>query len=51
VATALLADRVDFATSMTDGRTVQELDGKGRSAAEVRELWGYVKSRFDEKKK
>jgi chromosome partitioning protein len=51
VATALLADRVDFATSMTDGRTVQELDEKSRSAAEVRELWGYVKSRFAKKKK
>lgn len=34
--------RVDFAASMIDGRTVQEIDAKGRSAVEVTELWKYV---------
>lgn len=34
--------RVDFAASMIDGRTVQELDAKGRSATEVTEMWKYV---------
>ena len=32
-------DRVDFPTAMIDGRTVLEIDPRGRSAAEVVELW------------
>jgi chromosome partitioning protein len=36
-------DRVDYAGSMIDGRTVLETDPKGRSAAEVEELWTFVK--------
>ena len=39
VAPAIVHDRVDFAASMIDGRTVQEIDPKGRSAAEMAELW------------
>ena len=39
VAPAVMHDRVDYASSMTDGRTVQEADPKGRSAAEMTNLW------------
>lgn len=46
VATAVVHDRVDYAGSMTDGRTVQEVDPKGRSAAEMTALWGFVKTRL-----
>ncbi len=46
VAPAIVHDRVDYAGSMIDGRTVQETDAKGRSAAEMAELWGFVKARM-----
>jgi chromosome partitioning protein len=46
VAPAIVHDRVDFAASMIDGRTVQEIDPKGRSAAEMAELWGFVKAQL-----
>ncbi len=39
VAPSILHNRVDFATSMIDGRTVGELNHKSRSAGEVTELW------------
>jgi chromosome partitioning protein len=39
-------DRVDYAGSMIDGRTVQETDGKGKSAAEMTELWSFVQGRI-----
>ena len=42
VAAPMLASRVDYATSMTDGRTVLELDPTSKSASEIRELWSYV---------
>jgi chromosome partitioning protein len=42
VAPAIVHDRVDYAGSMIDGRTVQETDPKGRSAAEMSELWKFV---------
>ena len=47
VSPAIMHDRVDWASSMTDGRTVLETDASGRSAAEVRELWDFVKSRIN----
>lgn len=46
VAPAIVHDRVDYAGSMTDGRTVQETDAKGRSAVEMAELWAFVKTRM-----
>jgi chromosome partitioning protein len=46
VAPAIVHDRVDYAGSMIDGRTVQETDPKGRSAAEMAELWAFVKTRL-----
>lgn len=51
VAPAVVADRVDFAGSMIDGRTVLEVDAKGRSAVEVSELWSFVKARLADKQK
>lgn len=47
VAPSMLASRVDFATSMTDGRTAGELDPHSRSAAEVAALWTYLATRVD----
>jgi len=42
VAPATLHNRIDFATSMVDGRTARELNEKSRSSGEVAELWSYV---------
>lgn len=46
VAPAIVHDRVDYAGSMIDGRTVQETDAKGRSAIEMTGLWAFVKARI-----
>jgi chromosome partitioning protein len=46
VAPAIVHDRVDYAGSMIDGRTVQEIDPKGRSAAEMIELWAFLKAQM-----
>ena len=47
VAPVTLHHRTDFAASMIDGRTVMEVDPKGRSAAEVVALWGYISDRLE----
>jgi chromosome partitioning protein len=47
VAPITLHQRTDFAASMIDGRTVMEVDPKGRSAHEVAELWTYVADRLE----
>ena len=39
VAPVIVHDRVDYAASMIDGRTVLEIEAKGRSASEMRALW------------
>ena len=46
VSPVLLHARVDFATSMTDGRTAAELDPASKSAGEVAELWVYLQNRL-----
>jgi chromosome partitioning protein len=51
VAPAVMHDRVDYASSMTDGRTVLETDPKGRSSAEMAALWEFVKGRMHESTK
>ncbi|NTU98746.1 ParA family protein [Candidatus Falkowbacteria bacterium] len=51
VASSIIHDRVDFASSMIDGRTVLEIDPKGRSAAEAVALWCFVKERIKENNK
>jgi chromosome partitioning protein len=48
VAPSMIASRVDFATSMTDGRTAGELDPSSRSAAEIGALWTYLAKRMKE---
>ena len=50
VAPAIVHDRVDYAASMIDGRTVLEIEAKGRSANEMRALWSFVKTRMNESK-
>jgi chromosome partitioning protein len=51
VAGAIVHDRVDYAASMIDGRTVVEVGVRGRSAGEVMELWAFVKSRLKDSTK
>lgn len=46
VAPSIIHNRQDFAASMIDGRTVQEVNKKSRSATEINELWNYVQSRL-----
>ena len=51
VAPSIVHDRVDYAASMVDGRTVVETDAKGRSSAEIKELLSFVQAQMHEKKK
>ena len=46
VAPVTVHQRVDFATSMIDGRTVSEINAGSRSAEEVDGLWQYLSSRL-----
>ena len=46
LAPAILHHRTDFTASMIDGRTVMELPGKSRSAAEIELLWEYLAERL-----
>ena len=49
VATTIIFNRVDYAGAMADGRTIQEIDPKGKGAEETSQLWGYVRGRMHEK--
>jgi len=46
VARAVIGDRVDFASAMIDGRTVGEIDPRGKAAEEVAALWTWVRDRL-----
>jgi chromosome partitioning protein len=46
LAPVVVHHRVDFASSMIDGRSVMELSGARRSAEEIEKLWGYLDSRL-----
>ena len=46
---AIIHDRVDYAASMTDGRTVIELSPSSPAAAETAALWLSVRKKIDEK--
>jgi chromosome partitioning protein len=46
VAPVMLINRVDFAASMVDGRTVGEVVPNAASAGEIRDLWSYVQDRL-----
>ena len=47
IAPVLVGQRVDFAASMTDGRTVMELPGTSKSSDEIAGLWAYLAARLD----
>lgn len=47
VAPVTLHHRVDYAASMTDGRTVMEYNANCASAKEVRGLWEYLQDRLN----
>lgn len=46
VSSAIIHNRVDFASSMINGKTVLEVDPKGKSASEIRELLLFVLKRL-----
>jgi chromosome partitioning protein len=46
VATSIIYNRVDYAGAMTDGRTVQEVDARGKAASEIAGLWIYLSQHF-----
>jgi len=45
---SVVHDRVDYAASMTDGRTALEINPNSPAAAEIAELWGLTKKRLGE---
>jgi chromosome partitioning protein len=47
VAPTFVQNRGDFASSMIDGRTAQELAPSGRSAREIGQLWDYIAQQLD----
>ena len=47
----IMHDRVDYAASMTDGRTVLETTPRAPAVEEMRELWKFVNARLDESTK
>lgn len=49
VAPVFIQQRIDFASSMIDGRTVMELAPEGRSAKEIRQLWEYVAAQLEKR--
>ena len=46
VAPVTIHQRIDFATSMIDGRTVMEMNPDSRSAGEIGALWQYISTRL-----
>lgn len=46
LAPSIIHQRVDFAASMVDGRTVMEVPGESRSAEEIQRLWAYIDERL-----
>jgi chromosome partitioning protein len=48
VSPVVIHARMDFATSMTDGRTAAELDPASKAAGEVAELWAYLRTRLNQ---
>jgi len=47
VAPVTIHHRVDFASSMVDGRTVMEIDPMSKSSAEIEALWLYIQDRLE----
>jgi chromosome partitioning protein len=48
VASAIIQDRVIYASAMTDGRTVMDIEPKGAAATEVLALWRFIKERLSD---
>ena len=46
LAPSIIHQRVDFASSMIDGRTVMELPSSARSSEEIEKLWSYLEGRL-----
>ena len=46
VAPVTVHQRIDFATSMIDGRAVMEINAESRSAGEIAGLWDYLSKRL-----
>jgi chromosome partitioning protein len=46
LAPVIVHHRVDFASSMIDGRTVMELPGSSTSSGEIERLWSYLHERL-----
>lgn len=46
LAPVMITQRIDFASSMIDGRTVMELAGRSRSRDEIAQLWTYLSNRL-----
>ncbi|CAI3959882.1 ParA-like ATPase involved in chromosome/plasmid partitioning or cellulose biosynthesis protein BcsQ (ParA) (PDB:6NOO) [Commensalibacter communis] len=51
VSPIIIHDRVDYASSMIDGKTVMETDKKGKSSQEIEKLLSFVLTRFQTKTK
>ena len=45
---SVMHDRVDYAASMTDGRTALEISPRGPGAAETTALWGHIRNHLGE---
>ncbi len=50
LAPSIIHQRVDFASSMIDGRTVMELNPSSKSSEEVTKLWTYIDERIQKKR-
>ena len=46
VAPSILHQRIDFASSMIDGRTVMEIGSNTKSPEEISELWSFLDDRL-----
>jgi chromosome partitioning protein len=51
VAPVIIHQRIDFAASMTDGRTAGEVNLRSRSAEEITELWTYISTQLGSKRR
>lgn len=51
VAPVQIVNRVDFPSSMIDGRTVLELNASGKSSFEIDKLWEYIESQIERRVK
>lgn len=51
IASSIVQDRVIYASAMTDGRTVTDIEPKGAAAAEILALWAFIRERIVDGKK